>query len=1041
MTIDIQSCARTGHGGIPHLFGSTAATMVTTALLSVGAYSARAQQGCSIVDDTATCDQTSSKFPEGLYFMKDSGIAEVVLKDGVSIETTNRAGIVLRREGHITIGPSEAEGTFSVATSGDRGDEGVVPATYGIFARVDSSEGSVDITVPDVTATGPKADGVHVRVKGGNISLSSSGLINVSGEAARGVYVGNEAERNEDGESIVGEVRISVHDVYSNADHSVYGMGSAVRAHASGNVFVESSGRIQTTTNENASVSVGSKPFRGLENPIAIGVNEVWTTGNNAIGVLAYGTDGVTVGVSGEIDTLGDGSKGIYAFTSGGSSSISIEVADITTRGSGAHAIEAFAPGKPTDEGGPSDIAISAAGRIDTEGENAHGIFARGQGAVTVNIGNAGEIRTGAAGANALRITGEGTESLLPSSVTILNEGLITGDTLVRSAGNVELTSSGEVAGVFDLDAPNGIQFTNSGTLEGGLLASSSQAINIRNAGELTGRAVLDTEGDLSFQNCLSVCSTTGDVPSEPVSTASADARTSQFEGEIEIRNAPESHIFNSGLFEGSVRVESPSDSRVRFNNEGTVIGSGDFNLGSGGHFLNSGRFLPSARGEIANTRIIGGFDQPAGGIMGIDVDWKKESADLVSISGQAGLRGTLEVNALSRPRIGVGAVNEVQFFRADGGISGEVDLEPVDTLLVDYSIRKDSGPDGDGEQLALLASVEFDPAALDGELDLDQEGVFEAMMLTEAEESPVLTEMIQLLAIDELTTVLDGVGAGSLPALLHTELPSAIRFQGRIGDCNSEGTDGFRESILGSANSCNSLFADRQRFDRSGISGGLAFGEDSRALSLAFSMGSAEPGSRLGLGISVENADVNMAPHATATGQRYHFGASYHEEVGPFDMAAGASIGTGQFEVSRTLPTSAPDGYARGNFGTGYTSLHTRVSLPRTFEGITVEPSLDASVLRLATNPYGETGGGIYRLSASAFDVTATALRPAIAVSGTVDTDGWSIRPRLGLGLTRTVSEDTELPATFESGQTLTPRLGLSSDTRDVEFGLVFQR
>ena len=238
------------------------------------------------------------------------------LLDGTRIETADGPGIRLSGTGQLAI-RSAPEARTSITTTGpaDMSD-----THYGILVQPSdiTHPESVSISVHDVSTSGEGATGIYVgTLFGSKVSVTSTGTIAVSGQIADGVRVENLAQFGSMDESRQPSTSIRVHDVVSTASAGpdIEDIGGVV-AIVSGSLNIASTGRIVTTTDNNAGIWVvrsgTNSPSAG---PVAITVNDIETRGVNSYGIRAAlptsRNSDIRIVVEGDVSTSGLNADGI----------------------------------------------------------------------------------------------------------------------------------------------------------------------------------------------------------------------------------------------------------------------------------------------------------------------------------------------------------------------------------------------------------------------------------------------------------------------------------------------------------------------------------------------------------------------------------------------------------------------------------------------------------------------------------------------------------------------------------------------------------
>ena len=322
----------------------------------------------------------------GIEVTDTSGVALTVnLTDGVSIATNglHADGVGVVGFGDISI--TSAADITVLAVGGDK------VGTNGLLGRIDSLVGTGDIDITQsagstITVTGPYGSGLYGRNEGtGSVTATSSGAISTAGDAGYG---------------------INAWVLHAG------GLNTTVRLNATGTVFT------------NGQDSVGLYSLNAGHGDALIYVDgKVTTLGEGSDGALAdiddqnnpSGISQVVLSNTASVHTGGDYAKGAWSLNWGLGDSILRSAATVTTDGIESHGLVGeIRLGHQADPLDPADvddhyrvggsrstanlyIDLAGNGSVVTNGEGAHGIFARnggGDGAATVTMASGTAVTT-----------------------------------------------------------------------------------------------------------------------------------------------------------------------------------------------------------------------------------------------------------------------------------------------------------------------------------------------------------------------------------------------------------------------------------------------------------------------------------------------------------------------------------------------------------------------------------------------------------------------------------------------------------------------
>ncbi len=414
----------------------------------------------------------------------------------------------------------------------------------GIFAR--SSDGNIVISANNVSSSGtnnPDIFAINARIQNGNgdISITTSGLVNSTGRFAGGVFatadtgdVLVDTNRVETTGEYSDGIKISANSTESNLTVTVGDISTAGSGSSGINVYGTASSVNITST---GTVSTSERSSRGIaagfySSDISILANEVITTAFNSTGISARTRDGdVAVIVTGSVSATGIASRAIDTAAAGsgniaidtsvapitaygsaivaendGSGSILIAVSDVTsgrngidvsngyssmgsvTIDSAAGSIVGANRGVYVFERGTGSISIAT---TDVTGTYADGIFAYSTvGGITVDS-SAGTVTGGSYGINA-RNSGPSAVSVTSANVT----GGFTGIFAESIGGSVTVDSragmvTGDEYGIFARDRGAGVVAVTAADVTGGTTGidarADGSAVQISVAGDVSG--------------------------------------------------------------------------------------------------------------------------------------------------------------------------------------------------------------------------------------------------------------------------------------------------------------------------------------------------------------------------------------------------------------------------------------------------------------------------------------------------------------------------------------------------------------------------
>lgn len=333
--------------------------------------------------------------PETIISTADDETAGISISTGGGAISVSGAGSSVQTSGWrstgvraVTAGGDVTVEAGTVATTGYRADGILADAGIG---------GAIHITADQVSTSGEASVGVRANTPNGDISIHT-GVVSTYGFGSDAIYA---ATSN-------GNTVIQTGEAYAWG-----GSGRAIVGYASGTTTVRadyvgtSGGGGGTESDATAVTAIGTAVDVAISGSvrtsgdyatgiyarsnlvysdptivptISVSAGSVSTSGTFSHGVVAlnYAQGGATHVDIGNIDTRGDNSFGVYA---GGQGDVTVKTGNVTTLGTGSEVVHAVSFG--------GDIAVTT-GTISTSGESAHGVYAinYSQGAVAVTTGD-----------------------------------------------------------------------------------------------------------------------------------------------------------------------------------------------------------------------------------------------------------------------------------------------------------------------------------------------------------------------------------------------------------------------------------------------------------------------------------------------------------------------------------------------------------------------------------------------------------------------------------------------------------------------------
>lgn len=489
--------ASSGGGDIDIMNGGAIETLGTQ---SSGIYASNSGAGLSITNTSTitTREQESS----GIYATAMNGASGVSVSNLGTITTRERVS----RGIQVTAWGDSVATDIEVINSGNITTSGPVGVGISTYNTTRSSTSRINNT-GRITTTGDAGQGINsiTQADNSNIVVTNTGAISTAGgSGSAGIFALTSASGGSNSMSIINAGSISTLGLGAH--------GIAGQASQGGNVEITSSGRIVTSGESSAGISVGHSSGGG-----AVAIHQtggtIATSGTRSAGIktdISWQATSQTIETSSSssITTQGDGAPGIFAATSGGFSSTSVLIVNhagsINTQGTSACAITTpsgcysslNSNGIFTNNHGPTQVTSS--GQISVRGENADGVHMRDN-IYSPLSGSSGVL----AGLHDLRIlggsisggwgTGAGIRTARAKNATItIAAGASVGalsDLAIRDAdpgatslsGPTQLVNNGVITGYVELRGGNDT-FVN----------DSAGLLNLRNYADTNGDGVRD---------------------------------------------------------------------------------------------------------------------------------------------------------------------------------------------------------------------------------------------------------------------------------------------------------------------------------------------------------------------------------------------------------------------------------------------------------------------------------------------------------------------------------------------------------------------
>lgn len=376
----------------------TGAGSITTTGDSAPAVSLFTGSGDAVIDLAHV--RTSGEGADAVFVSADGGNASVTIGDAETDGERSRTIAAFSTTGDVLV-----TGTGSIASNG----------SYGTGIQALADEGTANVRVQNVSATGDNSSAIYA--------------------GGRGVQITIDGTASTRGSSSFGDATV---DARGTSDYYT-GVG--------GNVLVTNNGRVESQGD-----SVGALYARGDGDVSIAGAGTFATAGYNAKGLNLRSGGALSVDI-GDVTTLGALSTGISAQSHG---SIDLHVGSISTSGDGAGGIVAAITAPAADDDtdrvavtaspATGDVVINA-GSVTTSGDDATAISALALGNASVTAGTVRTSGDRSSGIRAVAIYGDSTVT----AVDVSTQGSSLYGVGARSYfGNAEVTTTGSVSTIGD---------------------------------------------------------------------------------------------------------------------------------------------------------------------------------------------------------------------------------------------------------------------------------------------------------------------------------------------------------------------------------------------------------------------------------------------------------------------------------------------------------------------------------------------------------------------------------------------------------------
>ena len=899
--------------------------------------------------------------------------------------------VTLGNTGTIQTGGDWADGIVAQSIGGGGGTGGTATAS-GSLAKADTqigvggqggmsgTGGAISGTVAGhVTTGGYSAYGLLAQSVGGGGGQGGDGSdkSNATVKIGAGSGVGGSGGASGDGGSVDltvnAEIATSGDDAHGLILQSIGGGGGTGGAGSSSGV----------NSDVNLTVTVGGRGGgSGAGKAVTLnGAPTVTTSGDRAFGIVAQsigGGGGIGGGADGkDIASLSLGGQG-GSSVGGGTVSVTLTGAKVTTSGKGAHGVVlqsigggggiggdsssgllsfGGSGGQSTGSGGEIDFA-GAGSTITTTGESAFGLIAQ-------SVGGGGGLG------------GDKNGAFIGSTRSSGSSGADSGNINITSTGDISATGENSV-GLFvqsDGATPGRSVITVDDKVTGG---TGTQGVGIHVDEGLYNYLTINSGAEITAGSGVAIRYTSTGTPASGAIVSILNNGT--IDGSTDTENAT-----TTSLAPQADRRYAPtpagSDRRaISLVNRGTVQNAKILDA----DVLNAGTLIVGGIGTAGSTRITGDLTQTDRGIILADLDLDKAQADLLTVDGNADLQGRLRFNAVS-----LLPGRDARILSVGGALDDR--LQPVRSPIFTYAVTR-SGND----LRAGVASAHFE-APLAGRSGNERQV---ARHLQDAWDRGGTEEMGKAFAaldnaadggIDRYGDALYGLGLGVAAAPAARSQTVLQNFADSLFSCPTfeDGTAIVREG------SCLWAQISGSHTDQDANDGADGFSDTGFTYQLGV-QNELSPGWFLGVSAAYRQDSYESDDgRSQSDGDSVLAGVTVKREQGPWLFGLGLSGGYGWFDTDRRVDLGGTQATASSDPEVQNVGLRGRASYDFGGESFYLRPILDLDAIYTRVPGYDEKGADGLGLDVSDSDQVALVATPSLELGGRVNLDqGWMFRP-----------------------------------------------
>lgn len=891
----------------------------------------------------------------------DVTIGDVSGNGGIYVDAGyNPSDIRITVTGDLDGGTGEAfEQGHSYADTLNLTVDGNVTSARGIDARTDGT-GSSYVTIGGDLTNNDAESGYGINADGYSADMHSTAvsITNTNGTITGATNGINAVARG------AGAVRISVNNVTTQGEITNNGI-TAVNT-GTGGIYVESTGLITSGSFIGLSVTSADNGGYGDVGQINLGVNDI-NAGNVGIYVTSNAYQSVQIQVNGDV--------------TGGQYDYGLGTGIVLTRNGNQHGASNNRLGIFGTVSSDNDGYLSL---VDNDGATSLSLYAGGALTDGADLGNYNDqliMRGGDLNDGGVIDGGDGYDSVrVEANSTLLGANIVGFETL--------LVGGGKRIGIpLGLDAPGAplsnsviAQFSTNDTLTlGGTYASATVAAG----------------GVLSSGDTLVINAPTGVeligarrvVEVSPVALSGLGANM--------LLPGPYFGNYDSGILRTGGAAGA---STITVNT--TEAGGG----------VNGGGLIDMQNGAVGDQVVVNGQvvlgALDGADVLRVDIDPAVAEGDILTVNGNLGLSGNINVNVINIDQTGV---SDHVVARSNGGIARLTDVvDPVLTASTD-SVAAEVEARLEGQEFIVQVTTDFTPEAV-GTDGLSGNGTAFGDYLNEVLNDPALADVRALALgannIEELEALFGELSGTDLNAPIVSSAEGGIDFGSSLFSC----TVGEGQNAAIDEGQCGWTRIGGTYTDRDSSAGNPGGNQTIFSVSAGGQIEYSE-NIRLGAGIGYAKINSNGDAGGDVDGDRISIGASAKYVDGPF--VAGVSLGGGVTFTDTDRRVGAQT--ARADFEIyDFSAIVRAAYLLDVGNGIYVKPQIQGGATLVSREGFTENGAGAGNLTVQGETQTFLHAAPSVEIGGDFQAAGMTVRPYVRLGATILSEDEVDTTARF---------------------------